>query len=88
MTLGPKLLCTKIMKTPAFDPADFKAIRVLYAEGKFPPGMKLRYIVEQCAAKKGRLKCIKVGKEWRTREVDIRAWLYDKMDSDFRKITS
>lgn len=84
MALGLKH--PKMMKTPAFDPADFKPIRVLYAEGKFPPGLKLRYIVELCAAKK--IKCIKVGKEWRTREADIRAWIYDKMDTDFRRITS
>lgn len=75
-----------MMKTLPYDPADFKPVRVLYAEGKFPPGMKLRYIIELCAAKK--IDCIKVGKEWRTREVDIRAWIYDKMDTHYRKRTS
>jgi hypothetical protein len=75
-----------VMKIPPFDPADLKPIRQLYKEGKFPSTMTLQGILRLCT--KREFPCVNIGNEWNTTELAIRAWVWDRANSCFRKITS
>jgi hypothetical protein len=73
-------------RIPPFNPADVKPIRQLFSEGKFPPTMKLKHILELCTW--SQFPAVKINNEWHTTEAHIRYWVWKQANKPFRDSTS
>src|SRR5258705_275865 len=65
------------------EPADLQPIHKLHKEGKFPPDMNLRYILEGLCTP-GRILCVKIRGQWNTTEAAIHAWIADNANLPFK----
>jgi hypothetical protein len=69
-----------------YNPADLRPVSQLYQEGKFPPDMTLRHILDLCTARK--IGCVKIRGKWNTSEAHIRAFVWERANPAFKKISS